>query len=376
MPHDAPPRHRTRQPAGPERLALDLYAAVLDGQGLDQALGAITMALGGTRGLVQRVSLAGAHPEAHAALANFNFDPDLLGEYASYWVAHDPFLLASRGLGPGVVNLSRLVTPEALRQTAYWSEFLIRRAPIMHGLSLLTDEPQAMTGVFTIWRDAVAEPFGAAEERLLRQLQPHIIRALTEENRLAGATLQAAALNALRPGIAVIAPSGVLLFANDALRGMARQADGLAIGPRGLALPAREQQTALDRVIAMGLLAAMGAGKLLDEGVSTVSLLRPSGTVPWIVEVMPLRPGGVALLVTDPAARRAPSEALLMLRLRLTASEASLAACLASGGSVADHAAARGISIATARTQLSRALRRTGSTRQVELILRINKALG
>ena len=63
-----------------------------------------------------------------------------------------------------------------------------------------------------------------------------------------------------------------------------------------------------------------------------------------------------------------PSSAVLQKMFGLTAAETSLAIQLTRGGSLAEIARAQGISITTARTQLSSIFAKTNTSRQAELV--------
>lgn len=367
--------------ADPNLLALDLYAAVLDGRPLDGPIAAIAASMGSGMALVQRVDLLDG-VEAEGKLASLNIDPQVLADYQAGWIAHDPWLAKAHELSPGVHNLSRLVPAEELVRTAYWNDFLRRRAPTFHGLSLLVQQSDDITGVFAVWRERSAEAFGAGDETLLTQLAPHIRRAFLAESRLAAASGGVAALDAVRQGVAVVGADGRLVHANAALEAMAEAADGLALGRHRLTV-ARPMQAALDRALGLALAAAAGEGAVAGAG-WRLSIPRPSGETPWQVEVLPLRAGGqgafagwsgAVVLVTDAQARRPPSELTLMQTFGLTPAEAALASSLARGQTLAEHAQRRRIGMPTARTHLARVFDKTGCRRQADLVARL-AALG
>jgi len=79
----------------------------------------------------------------------------------------------------------------------------------------------------------------------------------------------------------------------------------------------------------------------------------------------------VLLVITRPdcPVRYDPHDLALLFGLTLT--EATLAASLATGASVSDFAAARGVAEGTARLHLKRVLAKTGAARQSELVRRI-----
>jgi DNA-binding CsgD family transcriptional regulator len=134
-------------------------------------------------------------------------------------------------------------------------------------------------------------------------------------------------------------------------------------------------QAALARALLLALGASAGRLRVLPDS-GSLGLRRPSGALPWLVQVLPLRPGrtgafsawrGAVMLVTNPAARSTPSVGMLQRLLGLTPAEAGLAAGLVAGRTLAAQAAQRGVSIETLRTHLVGIRRKTGCRRQSEL---------
>jgi DNA-binding CsgD family transcriptional regulator len=362
-------------------LATGLYADVLDGLPLRDSLSAISAALGGTMMYAHRFGIDGPL-RTNGLISMWNIPEDVDYDYQKYWVEKDVFLLSGWNLNKNIINFSDLVSPDQLFRTDFWNDYLRRRVPCVHGLTLKFDYNSHVMGSLTTWRGPQAEPFSRDAEVLLAQLGPHIIRAFMAEHRLGAAALQGQTLNAMAEGIAIIAASGRLVFANAALQRMAAARDGLSLGPDGLLAAARSTQTALNRAVGVALLAAAGRGELRpDEG--SLTLPRPSGAAPWLLDILPLPAGrrgalagqaGCAIMITDPDAPRTPSEHLLVELFGLTPAEASLAASLLGGATIAEHAKRRRIGIATARTHLSRILEKTGTRRQGDLIARLAMA--
>ena len=77
----------------------------------------------------------------------------------------------------------------------------------------------------------------------------------------------------------------------------------------------------------------------------------------------------------DEVPDRRSSFALLQERLGITRSEARVAVCLADGKLVSDIAQELGMADATVRTHLRNIFRKTGATRQVELVTLVHRAL-
>jgi DNA-binding CsgD family transcriptional regulator len=159
--------------------------------------------------------------------------------------------------------------------------------------------------------------------------------------------------------------------------------DGLHLTRVGLRAFTTDAQNALDRATGQALVSSAARGPIPDHADGLV-MPRPSGLSPWVVEVLPLRPdnqgaskgfAGAVLIVTDTEGRRLPSERLLAQLYGLSPAEASLASSLAAGATIAEHAALRGISMPTARTQLANVLSKTNSGRQAELVSKIALAI-
>jgi DNA-binding CsgD family transcriptional regulator len=169
------------------------------------------------------------------------------------------------------------------------------------------------------------------------------------------------ALDALDEGLAVHDRPGRQVFANTALHRLAEAADGLQRAPGGAVLPTDPGALRL----LQRALAAAAAGTAVELAVP-----RRSGAPPYLMRCSPVpgRSGWTVLRVADSAQRRCPSAVFLRAAFGLTQTEALLAVALCRGDSLAGHAAARGISIHTVRTQLRSLLGKTRTERQADLV--------
>src|SRR5262249_23985147 len=114
-----------------------------------------------------------------------------------------------------------------------------------------------------------------------------------------------------------------------------------------------------------------------SEGDGTLTITRPSERRPLNLLVAPLRASlapeataraQVVVFVTDPEEIPFAPVERLQHYLGLTQAEAALVLWLVQGRRVEDAADELGISVNTARTQLKRALTKTGTGRQAELV--------
>jgi DNA-binding CsgD family transcriptional regulator/GAF domain-containing protein len=362
----------------PERLALALYAAVLDGTPIQEVLEAIRRATGADSAWMSRVSYAGGRPTGAQRFEDVGLDPAAIGEYVADWVMHDPWVVATGPLGPGLHNYDRIVPEHTYLASPFWNEFARRQAlAVRHGISAVVAAEGETVGTISLQRTARPGAFGEAEERLLTALRPHLARAVALESRLAEAGLQAAAagagLDAMRHGVAIIARDGRLVRANAALLDMATRGDGLHLARGGPVAEDPAAQLRLSRAIAAVLAAPPGAAALATD---IFPVPRRSGGV-WRVQVTALAAAaqgpfagfsGALVLVADPQALPLPSAATVQVMLGLTPAEADLALALAAGRSLADHARRRRVALETVRSHLASIRRKTGCRRQAELV--------
>ncbi|HWL83417.1 MAG TPA: helix-turn-helix transcriptional regulator [Roseomonas sp.] len=366
----------------PRDVALELYGAVLEGGSLEPQLAAVAQALKAETGFISRIALAGEAPTGARAAALHAIEPEILADYETNWLPHDPRVAAALRQPRGVLSFNRLCPPRDFARSMFWNEFGRKKisGSGFHTLSASVAEPEDAIGVLSVHRPQRAEPFGAEEEAFMAALYPHLRRALQAEARLRLSQARAAALDAgldaLPEGVAVIGPRGRLLHANGALREMAALRDGLALSPVGLDLADGAARTALRHALDLVLAVQSGRIRLLPDGTG-LSIPRPSGAPPWAAQVLPLRAGiagpfgdfaGAVVLVVDRARRRAPSAALLQRLLGLSPAEAALAAGLAMGQDLKRQARRRGVSLETLRSHLASIRRKTGCRRQAELV--------
>ena len=155
---------------------------------------------------------------------------------------------------------------------------------------------------------------------------------------------------------------------NRAAEHILRRDDGLTVRQGKLFAQRVFEQNKLARFI------AVAANGKIAAAVGRMLVGRHGGRVAYILTVAPLgvelavyeRPLAM-ILVADPDAR-APSERDLAEFFGLSPAESRLAMALLAGNVLHDIAAASGVRITTARTQLSSILRKVGVTRQAELI--------
>ena len=208
----------------------------------------------------------------------------------------------------------------------------------------------------------------APEAKMLRALAPHLQRAVHLAWRLGEEKLHAAALES-----AVCNADMAALTCDPELNlhwASAAALTYLANGPQ--LMRADGKLRAANMVQAQALRSAVrGAAEGREEAV----MLGTWGSDPLQIRAVPVSfstgisgATRVLLLLSSPEAAPVLSADRLAFVLGLTPAEAGLVASLATGRTVAQHAAARNIAFDTARLHLKRAFAKTNTHRQADLV--------
>jgi DNA-binding CsgD family transcriptional regulator len=304
-------------------------------------------------------------------------DPTWGRAYEQYYKRCDPRRVRIQALPAGSVFVgSALVDDRQLVRSEFYNEFLRPQGffHIVGGVPLESDDRVAVVRVI---RPRIAQAFGRREAALIHRLMPHLSRVLRLQQRLTVAAARrdeaAEVLDWFPTGVLLLDASGRVVAANRVAEEILASGDGLRAGGEGLRAALPVESAVLHRLIA-----EIGQGTVaIDPSGGVLNLTRPSGARPLNLLVAPLRGkllsqeaprAAVVVFVTDPA--RLPSTPVDRVQrwLGLTRAEASLVLQLLRGCRVEDAADVLGISPQTARTQLKRALAKTSTGRQAELI--------
>jgi DNA-binding CsgD family transcriptional regulator/PAS domain-containing protein len=280
---------------------------------------------------------------------------------------------------PGATTFigSTLVSDATLEASEFYQDFL-RPQGFFHlagGVALRTHEELA---VLRVVRPRTARPFDADDLALIDAILPHVGRALTVQRRLLTAEArcddQRFALDNLPGGVLLLDASRRLLAANVAAETLLAARDGIVL-ERGTIRTLDATDNAH-----LGLLVAAAAtptSATAHTRPHALPIRRRTGERTLVLLVAPLRGtllrgaaahATVVVFVNDLAACPAGDPTALEEHLGLSPAEARVTLALARGATVAEAAKALGVTEHTARTQLKRALARTGTRRQSELV--------
>jgi DNA-binding CsgD family transcriptional regulator len=317
----------------------------------------------------------------HASVSvTAGFAPEDIRTYENYWAALDPWACAPavRALSSGSVAVGeQLVTHAEMKRTAFYNEFG-RHYDVVRCMTGTIEVEDRRVSVLSVNRSERRPPFGSQETALLRELMPHLQRAVQIHRRLADSQALAdgstTALDLLAHGILLLDAAGRVMFANRTAEQVLGAHDGLSVHRKEL-FGARVGETTALRTAITGVIATSGG-----EGTGAGALLlieRPSGRPSLRVLVTPVArrelllgsPGAAAcVFITDPERSAVPAAAHLQRVFGLSAAETRVATALLEGGSVDTVADRLCISRNTARTHLQRLFAKTGTSRQADLI--------
>jgi DNA-binding CsgD family transcriptional regulator/PAS domain-containing protein len=267
-----------------------------------------------------------------------------------------------------------LVDDAAFKHGLYFNEYCRPNGlHFMAGLVIARTDDTAEW--LTINRAQRGGPFEGSQLNGLARLVPHLRRASETSRRLADAhaarTAWEAVLDALGHAVVLLDQRQRVVFANQAARILDAARDGFSLRTERVSAPA-----VADTLARLIDYAADGDSSGVRSG-GHLALPRCSEPLPLSAMVIPLPREGnwqlaaapaVLLLITDPTRTPIPDATLLMGLFGLTEREAELSALLAGGHTLDAAAGELGIGRETVRTHLSRALAKTGSARQADLV--------
>jgi DNA-binding CsgD family transcriptional regulator len=218
----------------------------------------------------------------------------------------------------------------------------------------------------------------------MQRLMPHLRQAHDVATRLKVADRTARsladALDWLIDGAMMVRADGKVLYANDAVREIARRGDGILINGGFVEFTAAATQTRFNA--ALGAIVRLRNGDTNFAAATDFPMPRPSGGPPYLISLRPLsrtaRTSEMALspeaivFIHDPLRRQRAALNILREVFGFTEAEAALALALQAGTTAADYARERALSLNTAYTHLRRIREKTGCNRLANLIRKLN----
>ncbi len=361
-----------------EEKTLDLiYGAALQPSLWVDVMQQLMAMIGGEGSVLMRTDIVDGRGAATIA----NGDDDTLDRYFSHYCGINPFQLVPDPLSyisdwkPKVLLDEDWMPREAFERSEYYNDFLRPRSAEW-GLAIRLGLRGFDLASLSIGRGFKYGRFEGPEIAAMERLHPHLIRAYALSERLVS-------LEALNTGLADaldLCPSAMFLLHEDA-RILHANAAAERLLSSGAALCAAGGRLCADELEATQSLAALvaraGAADWEQRSAGSLALRAKGRRLPLTVTAAPLRleqvsvfaPGSAVLVcVTDPVADAVQPEAKLAEVFALTAAETRLAIALSEGLTLREASLRHGISVNTARVQLSNIFAKTNTHRQADLI--------
>jgi DNA-binding CsgD family transcriptional regulator len=257
-------------------------------------------------------------------------------------------------------------TPDEIARMPVHAEFLDRRGYIAGVASVIQGTLDHIMH-FSI-EGFPSHDAAMAAVPILDKLRPDLARALTlSAITRSRANTIVASLQLVGIAAGVTDRDGTLRATNDLfVQRLGRQ---LVDGRRGVRFA--------DRFVNASLAVALKRHVISGGGVQSVVVRAADRVKPCVLHLLPIvgaardvsESDGILLILADPENRSVPNADLLKLMFDLTPAEARLARVLAEGRSVAEAARRFNTSELTVKTQLRSIFAKTGTSRQLELVL-------
>jgi len=307
---------------------------------------------------------------------------DLPGQrqYFEVWSKHDLLRLWTRSFRPGAVETDREIVPRSIMLRSDYYNCFMKSYDMHTTLRITLAAGRGFRKIISMSRPASLEEYGSADFEQCRRLMPHLQRAALVAQKVENSRLMFNAFSDVweqsTKGVLLLDRSGKVLFANRALRAMARPDKGLRLRRDRIEAVDNDDNAALQRLIA----GAIGQIDRLDTARGGVLQLASASDGPGLslavsalssesswADMVP----AAFILVTDPGDQPLPPNEMVRELFGLTPAEMRVAMRLTSGDSPEGAARALDVSITTVRWHLASLYRKTGTSRQAELVRRL-----
>ena len=296
--------------------------------------------------------------------------------YAEHYTYTNPWTKRSEALPEGLVAVSDTYFPDrALGGTEFYADWL-RPQGLRYGIGGTVLRRERADVMCTALRLEDRGAFHPDEVALQQTLMPHLKRAIGLHQRIARLAGEHQHLlsifDRLATPIWVLDEHGALAYMNRAGRQFNQQRDGLWIGKEGMpkCLAAKDEASVLES-IRQALASANGSSPSVAQ---PLKVHRSGLLAPIFVILYPIPRGklgngpAAAMFINDPTFVALPAPGTLRTLFGLTAAEEQVALQIAAGARVADTARQLRVTTNTVRTHLKRALSKTASRNQSDLV--------
>jgi DNA-binding CsgD family transcriptional regulator len=301
-------------------------------------------------------------------------DSKAIQQYNEYFCATDPWYLAmrERGIAEWIGPGSALCSPSQFAETEFYNDYWAHTSPTFYQAGIIF-RSFANSVVFTMQRERSQGDFDEDQTRLLGDIHLHLRRALVVHRRMLDLRQMAdgagSAIASLDVGLIGLDSGGTICFTNTLAESRLRESGLLGAH--------------------LGRLVVSGGGSCADDLAKLIrsALTRdrghpPGGAItlrsatqalhlavlPVVGSAIGLDRSCVFLTVTDPSAPERPRNVLLAELFDLTPAETRVTMMLVAGLDPGEIGERTRTTVATVRYQLKMIYRKTGVSRQSQLV--------
>lgn len=368
-----------------------IYAAGVDPTGWGDVIARLGELLPHAAVAFQAIDLQGASP---AVLMVENWEDGAAEAYASHFAAISPWVPTHHAAQVGVPYVAARTCPvSSYRSSEFFSDF-VEPYKVMTGAVAvkLFDDARNFATVSMNYDEDKGDLVLPPLEQLLRELSPHLQRAIEMNRKFAALEVRAQSMEGLLDRMALpaflVERGSRVRYMNGPAMAAVSQGRGLWLDAAGGLSLARREDTA--RLHAAIVRASSPDGARTDIGDGFFTFAVPGELGPNMAWVSPLISSNNQLLLRSAGSplfevlvtiqyRRDETpipQQHLMQAFGLTAAESQLVIALASGTSLADYADQVERSLHTVRLHLKRALAKTACHSQSQLVALVWRTIG
>lgn len=334
-----------------------------------------------------------------ALLFQAGYSPEAIQVYGQHYGTDDPYArgFRMRHIQHSVGLCFDLVDHDTMRRGTFYNDFA-RRFDICY-LCWIAFTNQAQHTALSLVRSEKREPFGEPQLKILALLAPHLKQAISLNRKLemlrTESTIWEKTAEAFAVAVISLDANGQVITVSKAAEELLSQRDGIRLQNRKLVLDCHVEHARFEAVLQGAIQTAKGQG--LERPVHSPELLRfgktmrrvptaPSGGGIQVsrskqdtslqLTVFPFRSDSVLqedrpcalVFLYDPLQRRALHDQFLREIFGLTLAESQLAQLIGTGIELQTAADQLHITKETARDRLKQIFRKTGVSRQPELV--------
>ena len=305
----------------------------------------------------------------------WGFHPEVARLYSAHYGAIDVWRSAVT-TAPDWIGISERFVPFAtLKRTEFYNDLLLPYG-IPHGIFAMVQSGATRVANLSVCRSARAGAFEAKDLEIVKFLKPHIQRAYRLHSELATVHTRNAglltALNAISTGVILLGSKMQVITMNKAAERTLAANNGLRVGTQGIRAEHPGESAVLEKLVSEAVATSNGDG-LESAGTMTVSR---SDLPPLQVLVSPVRGFDLdsahlvraIVFLNDPVQRVRPSHDTLRAMFDITPAECRVAMLLADGYAPREIAERLGVSRNTLKSQLASIYRKTGTSRQSQIV--------